>query len=43
MTKMLKKFPPYIEKNFGESIKIDKPYEKDLIITLFKLLTDIFT
>ena len=43
MTKMEMKFPPYIEKNLSEIIKIDKLHKKGLTITLFKLFTDIFT
>ena len=43
MTKMVMKFPPCIEKNLSEIIKIDKPHEKGPIITIFKLFTDIFT
>ena len=43
MTNMVMKFPPYIEKNLGEIMKIDKLHEKGLIFTLFKLFTDIFT
>ena len=37
------KFPPYIEKNLSEIVKIDKQHEKDPIITIFKLFTNIFT
>ena len=40
MTKMVMKFPPYIEKNLSKMINIDKPHEKGLIMTLFKLFTD---
>ena len=36
------KFPPCTEKNFSEIIKIEKLHEKGLIVTLFKLFTDIF-
>ena len=45
MTKMVMKFPPYVEKNLSGIIKIDKPYEKGLRNhqKLFKLLTDIIT
>ena len=32
MTKMVMKFPLYIEKNLGEIIKIDEPHEKGQII-----------
>ena len=41
MTKMAMKFPQCIEKKLIEIIKIDKSHERDLIITLFKLFTDI--
>ena len=41
MTKMLMKFPPCIVKILREILKIAKPHEKSLIITLFKLLKDI--
>ena len=37
------KFPPFIEKILSEIIKINSPHEKGLIITLFKLFTNIFT
>ena len=40
---MVMKFPPCIEKNLSEIIKIDKPHEKGPIITLLKLFIDIFT
>ena len=43
MTKMVMKFPPCIEKYISEIIKIDQAHEKGLIITLFKLVKDIFT
>ena len=43
MTKMVMKFPPYIEKNLSQIIKIDKRNKKGLIITLFKQFKDIFT
>ena len=43
MTKMLMKFPPYIEKNLSEIIKNDRLHEKGLIITLFQSLIGIFT
>ena len=40
---MVMKFPPYDKKKSSDIIKIDKPHEKSLIITLFQLFTDIFT
>ena len=45
MTKMVMKFPPYIEKNLSKIINIDKPHENHMkttwkIMTLFKLFTD---
>ena len=43
MIKMLMKNPPFIEENLNEIIKFDKPHEKGLITTIFKLFTDIFT